>query len=304
MHRLYQKWLPLVPFLLFSVLYSVLPSQTDRILSGGITLEEWRLLHDSFSQRVIQAVKFQDQEQLKRIFNEAESAEVFPEWLLEYNHNILRSCQKNAILFTGNDLDTTAAWYLQQRGIRKDVSVIPVGLLNQNWFLFALVGPNHFVPTCPLGCSCTMFSDSTKFDLYDSMENTRSNAIDLIVKNNNRPVQFSINCDQEFLGSFHDQLIRYGMTWLKRAAKNRELPAEHMKILKNIYSGKKGFRSIRQTLSNPQIGMPLAMHLQYIDLMRQLYRNYCQDGNLKDAARIKGDLLNGIGKSIIFQPDF
>lgn len=49
--------------------------------------------------------------------------------LLNYNYNVLKSLQPNAILITAGDNDTYFAWMLQAVwGIRKDVTIVNVGL--------------------------------------------------------------------------------------------------------------------------------------------------------------------------------
>jgi len=59
----------------------------------------------------------------------------YPDWLIEFGRNILRSCKPNAILLTGGDADTTPIWYLQWvENYRRDVCVIPVALLGRPWF--------------------------------------------------------------------------------------------------------------------------------------------------------------------------
>jgi tetratricopeptide (TPR) repeat protein len=63
-------------------------------------------------------------------------AGAFNDALLEYNRNMLNSCEPNAILFTNGDMDTFPVFYIQAvENCRRDVTVVNVSLLNTSWYI-------------------------------------------------------------------------------------------------------------------------------------------------------------------------
>jgi tetratricopeptide (TPR) repeat protein len=63
----------------------------------------------------------------------------YPDWLLEYGRNILRSCRPNAILFTSGDAEVLPVWYCQfVERFREDVTQVPIALMQRPWYVLLL----------------------------------------------------------------------------------------------------------------------------------------------------------------------
>jgi len=138
-----------------------------------------------------------------------------PAWIAAHGLNLLSSCHPRAILFTGSLRDTLASWYQQYvHHFRRDVTVVPIGLLGRDWCLetFRL---NRRAPDGAMPPGSWTVPDFGRRVHHRSHYTPESlDTLDDIIRRNlqDRPVQFSLDCNHEWLYERKNCLMPCGLT--------------------------------------------------------------------------------------------
>jgi len=103
--------------------------------------------------------------EFKHNFHEHDRRGNYMAW--DYSFNILESCEPDGIIFTNGDNDTFPLWYLQEvEGIRKDVTVINLSLLNMPWYISQLKYGN---PGAPISLSDDEIKNARPVELFEQV---------------------------------------------------------------------------------------------------------------------------------------
>lgn len=88
------------------------------------------------SVNALKAMEDRNLEKMKFFYEKAYDKGAYPSWLIDFGYNMLMSCDRNAILFTGGSADFDVCSYLQlHRDFRTDVTIIPITDIGRPWYI-------------------------------------------------------------------------------------------------------------------------------------------------------------------------
>ncbi len=175
----------------------------------------------------------------------------------DYAYNLLMSCRQNAILFTNGDNDTFPLWFIQEvEGIRKDVRVVNLSLVNTNWYIHQL---KTHEPKLVIGFSDAeidalepqpwQFKKTVGFKIPNSAITVEleprsylkvQDIMVLHIAQNNypaHPIQFAVTVSDDNMMGLEKYLIMEGMVYtLVEEKKNKEIDAAvTAKMVDSVY---------------------------------------------------------------------
>lgn len=136
----------------------------------------------------------------------------------EYAWNLLAGLDPGAIVFTNGDNDTFPLWYLQEvEGVRRDVTVVNLALVNLPWYVKQLKAAEKPLPVSYTDAEI----DGLQAVRYEDPETGRSEIVwvrdyivhDILQNAGETPVFFAVTIPQENMQRYFDMLQMEGLAY-------------------------------------------------------------------------------------------
>lgn len=207
--------------------------------------------------------------------------------LMYYNYNTMAGLEPNAILITAGDNDTYPAWALQSRGIRKDVKILNLALLNIDSYREHILRDLQATPV--IGDTSTRQADFTKLILQSLIGNKK-----------NRPVYFSLtasDCDH-YLDEIQDKLYLIGLAYKYDTASY-----DNMAILRRNFENRYALDYLDKAFYVETSEARLReINTNYLVPMLKLHEHYSMSGEA-DRAKWIGEKITLIAKDTEHEKD-
>jgi len=142
-----------------------------------------------------------------------------------YAYNLLQSCDPDALLFTNGDNDTFPLWYLQEvEGVRKDIRVVNLSLLNTPWYIKQL---RDLEPRVSIELSDGQIDRLMAIRLRDgTVMRIQDQMIKEIIRTNQdqRPIFFAVTIPEENRVGLDDYFLMEAMVY-------RLLPEKRTRVM-------------------------------------------------------------------------